>query len=64
MTSGHRLIAIVLVWLALGGAAVVANSSSSAWLMAGQWVVTVNGAYLVAALTATVLILRAPAPGR
>lgn len=58
MTSLHRLIAIGCIWFALASAAIVTNSSTSVWLMAGLWVTLVNVAYIVAALVATFLVLR------
>lgn len=62
MTSRHRLIAIIAVWLLLAFAAVVSNANFSVFWQPAWLILAFNLLYAALALAATVFIARAKAP--
>lgn len=62
MTSLHRLIAVVAVWILLALTAVISNSSFSLFWQPAWVILGANVFYAGLALTATALIARAKSP--
>lgn len=63
MTSRHRLIAIVAVWLLLAFVAAFSNANFSVFWQPAWLILVFNLLYAALALAATALIARAKAPG-
>jgi len=64
MTSTHRLIAIVVVWLVSAGIAFVTAGIAITTFMPSTTVTLLYATYAIAAAAATAFIVRAKDPGR